>query len=383
MRRSAFLCAGAAAAATTGIPVLGAAQVLRQSTIGINVPLSGRLQNFGAEIVRGAQAAIDETNRYTPLAGRSFGIRTFDDQGSPTLAITNVQIAQADPSAIAMIGNLTADATLNALPSYANAGFALIVPTVTSDVITARGFRNVFRISTKDSAQGQLVARSELSGRSRIRAIAAAMEDGYGSDVADGFVREARTHKHDADTVLLSRKATPAQMAQNILDKLPQYVFLCGTVADLGPVAEALRLAHYTGTFACSDGFYTSATTDKYATVLEGSLVATPLPPLDRVTSQTIQIRDFEQAVGQISAFAAYGYASAQLIIAAAQRANAQSRTSLLTALQQSGTYTTLVGQYQFNYQGDALIPDVYLYSVTAKDGFKYEKPAFRTGFVT
>lgn len=379
MRRGAFL---ASATGFAALPLTARAQMLRQSTIGINVPLTGRLANFGNEIVRGAQAAIDETNRYTALGGRSFGLRAFDDQGSGSLSITNVQIAAADPSMIAMIGNLTAEATLASLPSYANANFALVVPTVTSDAITDRGFRNVYRISTRDSAQGVLVARSELGSR-RVRAVAVTREGSYGGEVAHGFVQQARANRHDADTIVLAAKALPAEAARTILAAQPQYLFLCGTPAELGPVAEALKLAKFTGTIACSDGFYTTETIEKYAPTLAGALVATPLPPLDRVPSMAIQVRDFQSAVGTISAFAAYGYASAQLIIAAAQRAAAMTRFTLLTTLQQGGAYTTLVGEYQFNYQGDAIVPDVYLYRVTEKDGFAYEKPAFRTGFVT
>ncbi|MEO9171188.1 MAG: hypothetical protein ABI282_05595, partial [Candidatus Baltobacteraceae bacterium] len=56
-------------------------------------------------------------------------------------------------------------------------------------------------------------------------------------------------------------------------------------------------------------------------------------------------------------------------------------RISLLTALQNNGTYGTLVGQYSFNFSGDAKIPNIYLYTVTA-DGFKFAKPAIATGFV-
>ncbi|MBV9028069.1 MAG: hypothetical protein JO311_05590, partial [Candidatus Eremiobacteraeota bacterium] len=50
-------------------------------------------------------------------------------------------------------------------------------------------------------------------------------------------------------------------------------------------------------------------------------------------------------------------------------------------SLQSGGAFTTIVGQFGFNISGDPLIPNIYLYTVH-KEGFKYERPAIRTGFV-
>ncbi len=93
-------------------------------------------------------------------------------------------------------------------------------------------------------------------------------------------------------------------------------------------------------------------------------LVATPMPPLDRVPSAVGLITDFEREVTQVTIFSAYAYAAAQVIINASQRGNATTRTTLLHSLQQGGTFTTLVGQFSFNISGDPLIPNIFVYSV-------------------
>ena len=49
--------------------------------------------------------------------------------------------------------------------------------------------------------------------------------------------------------------------------------------------------------------------------------------------------------------------------------------------MQRGGTWTTLVSQYNFNISGDPLIPNIFLYPV-GKDGFKFARPAIRSGFV-
>jgi ABC-type branched-subunit amino acid transport system substrate-binding protein len=385
MRRRAFVVGTAAAAA--GTLATARAQIpnspfLPQLTVGVNVTLSGPLGKFGSEVVRGAQAAVDETNRFTPPISHVWGMRALDDRNDVALAASNVNVASADPSVIGMVGNLTAPMTLASLSRYANNNFAVVVPTVTADAVTARGFHNVFRLPAKDSTSGRLFASSVLPEKKGAFALAIALDGDYGYDVARGFVQEAKADHHSADVLLFPATGVdPSAAARTVLDRSPGYVFLCGKTDQLGPIAEALRLANYTGDFGASDGFYNANTIARYAKVLDGAYVASSLPPLERIPTAIQLLTDFEHEVGPITAFSAYGYAATQVLIAATQRSAASSRFTLLASMQRSPTFTTLVGQYSFNVFGDPLIPNIYIYTV-GKDGFKFSRPAILTGFV-
>jgi ABC-type branched-subunit amino acid transport system substrate-binding protein len=388
MKRGRFLAATGAAAASTfavaraQVPLPPNQQFLRQLTIGVNVTLSGPLEKYGEEVVRGVQAAVDEQNRYTPSVSYVWGSRAFDDRNDAALAPTNASAAASDPSIVAMVGNLTAPMTLASLSRYANVNFAVVVPTVTADAVTRRGYHNVYRLATNDSTSGQLFAQSILPEKKGASAIAVSFDGDYGYDVARGFVAQAKADRHAADMLLFPQETTdPAAAARTVLDRKPDYVFLAGKTSALGPVAEALRLAGYTGDFGAGDGFYNGDTIERYERILDGAYVASSIPPIERIPSAVYLLNDFEREVGQITAFSAYGYAAAQLIFAAQQRSNAGTRFALLTSMQQGGTFTTLVGQFRFNVSGDPLIPDIYLYKIQ-KDGFKYVRPAIRTGFV-
>ncbi|HKU81806.1 MAG TPA: ABC transporter substrate-binding protein, partial [Candidatus Tumulicola sp.] len=268
------------------------------------------------------------------------------------------------------------------LSRYANVNFAVVVPTVTADVITARGYHNVFRLPANDSASGRLFASAVLPGKRGASTLAIAFDGDYGFDVARGFVAQAKSDRHASDVLLFPATGVdPAAAARTVLDRNPAYVFLCGKTAQMGPVAEALRLAGYRGDFGASDGFYNGDTIATYERVLDGAYVASSMPPLDRIPSAVGLLTDFQREVGSITAFSAFGYAAAQLLIAAAQRSNASTRFSLLTAMQRSATFTTLVGQYSFSVTGDPLIPNIYVYEV-GKTGFKFRKPAIQNGFV-
>jgi branched-chain amino acid transport system substrate-binding protein len=393
MKRHRFI-ATAAAAAATGVaaparaqivplqPIQPPQQFLQQLTIAVNVTLSGPLQKYGQEVVKGVQAAVDETNRFSAPISHVWGMRPLDDRNDPGLAASNANVAAADFTVIGVVGNLTGPMTLAALSRYANVGFAVIVPTVTADAVTQRGYHNVYRLPAKDSSSGRLFAGAALEGKRGVSVIAIAFDGNYGYEVASGFVQQARTNRHPADLLLFPLdKTDPAQAARSVLDRSPGYVFLAGKTAELGPIAEALRLAGYSGDFGAADGFYNSDTIATYAKTLEGAYVASPMPPIDRIPSAIQLVTDFEREVSQITTQSAYGYAAAQLLIAAAQRGNASSRATLLISLQEGGTFTTLVGQFAFNISGDPLIPNIYLYTVGA-DGFKFARPAIRTGFV-
>jgi branched-chain amino acid transport system substrate-binding protein len=393
MKRGSFIAAAAATAAgglaaragaqvITQPPILPQQQYLQQLTIAVNVTLSGPLGKYGQEVVKGVQAAVDEQNRFNAPISHVWAMRALDDRNDAGLAASNANVAAADFTVIGLIGNLTGPMTLAALSRYANVGFAVIVPTVTADAVTKRGYHNVYRLPAKDSTAGRLFAQSALEGKRGVPALAVSFDGDYGSDVANGFVAQAKIDRHPADVLTFPLNSTdPTQAAHTILDRSPSYVFLAGKVAEMGPIADALRGSGYSGDLGAADGFYSSDTIAKYAQALNGALVSSPMPPVERVPSAVQLLTDFEREVSQITTQSAFGYAAAQLMIAAAQRNSATSRQSLLISLQSGGTFTTLVGQFAFNISGDPLIPNIYLYKVTP-DGFKFARPAIRTGFV-
>ncbi len=392
MKRRSFIAAAGAAAAGGALaparaqiipqPIGPNQQFLPQLTIAVNVTLSGPLQKYGQEIVKGVQAAVDEQNRFTAPVSHVWACRPLDDRNDGALAAANANVAAADSTCIGIVGNLTSAMTLAALSHYANTGFAVIVPTVTADAITQRGYHNVYRLPAKDSAAGRLFASAALEQKKGVAALAIAFDGDYGYDVARGFVDQAKADRHAADMLLFPvDKTDAADAARTVLDRSPAYVFLAGKTATLGPVAEAMRLAGYTGDFGASDGFYNTDTIEKYAKVLDGAYVGASLPPLNRIPSAAGLLTDFQREVTQITAFSAYGYGAAQLIVSASQRSNASTKSTLLTSLQAGGTFTTLVGQFAFKISGDPLIPNIFLYTV-GKDGFAYARPAIRTGFV-
>jgi branched-chain amino acid transport system substrate-binding protein len=385
VKRSTFLGALAAAATTAraGAQVpLRPGPPARQLTIAVNVPLSGVYAEYGNQVVQGVKAAIDEQNILANLSQLVYGIRPLDDQNSPSVSMGNVSIAAADSTIIGIVGNLTATVTLETLTQYANQSFAVVVPGVTAQAITARGYHNVYRLPTRDDVAGRLFASTIFRKQPSTLALAVTLDADYGPDVARGFVQQVHADRRQVDLVTLPSDAfDPSDAAKSIVARSPDFLFLCGKVSELGPLVSALSANGYNGAYGLSDGFYTQDTLDKYGSLLGHAIVYTAFPPLGRATGIFQQLNDLHREVDGITMLVAFGYAAAQIIVQAAGRTNATTRYQLLTAMQMSGGFNTLVGPYTFDRNGDPLIPNLYFFKVSGTS-FDYIEPAVRNGYI-
>jgi branched-chain amino acid transport system substrate-binding protein len=344
-------------------------------------PQSGPDARLGRQLRDGVRGAVDTFNRERMLNEAVLFYTEYDDHNTPADATVQASFATGNPDVVAVIGHLSSGPTLIAQPAYANAPVALIVPTVTDDRITERGYRNVFRLPTKDSDEGSLVAAYAIKSGSKAPHVVT--QDGdYGPDVAGGFVRRASAlHVTAGTTQFTLDKPDFAGAANAVLAKSPDCVVFAGNVGDMGPLMKALRAKGYTGRFIGTQGFFDAQTVKDYAAEAEGLVVSTSVPyyPLAPTAVRDVQL--YESRFGALTPVAAYGYSAVQLIRLAARRTGAANRLTLLRALATGGTYDTVTGSYSFGPTGDTVDPNCYFYRV--KDGkFTYERQAHPSGFM-
>ncbi|HTW84262.1 MAG TPA: branched-chain amino acid ABC transporter substrate-binding protein [Candidatus Sulfotelmatobacter sp.] len=380
MIRSTFLSGLGGAAGATQIAQV---QLYTASVrVAVVCPTSGDAAALGKQLARGAEGAADELNRFRSSFAPAVLIDVFDDHDTAADAIVQAGFATGNPDTIAVIGHLGVSPTYNALRVYATANCPLIVPTVTDDSITEQGYRNVFRLPTKDATEGSYLADYALTQVGYKAPHVVAQDGDYGLAVAAGFIRRASALKMNVvGTKFSFDKPDYADAANTILAHQPDCVVMCGNVEDMGPIMPALIAKGYTGKFMASQGYFDPITTSTYAKEAEGLIVSTSMPYLALAPSTQEDVRNYQQNIGPLTPVAAFGYAGVQLIEAAAQRYSASNRLALLRALQTGGPYATMVGSYTFGPYGDALTPNVYFYRV--RDGkFTYDRQARSTGFM-
>jgi branched-chain amino acid transport system substrate-binding protein len=376
--RSQFLSSLGTTPVALSLPGVATASI----NIAVVAPLSGAARAIGNELVRGAQGAVDEINNYSvALTSQTYAIRTFDDQNTVASAILQAQFATGDSSTIAAIGHLAGDTTLHAIPTYANAQCPLIVPTSTDDRITATSYRNVFRLPTKDSTEGTLFARAVAKQYAPKVPFIFVQDGDYGADVANGFIQGMNEAKIVTPYEQFTyNKPDFGAVVDKALAQTPDYVFLAGTVTDMGGVVPVLRAKGYAGPIGASQGFFDPGTI-KLGTAANDMMISASMPYLTLAPAAIRFVNDYQAHSGQLSPVAAFGYAAVQLITGTIARSSANARNTLLNALHTGTPVNTITGSYSFDGYGDAIDANVYFYTV--RDGkFAYLHQAHPSSFM-
>ncbi|CCF00046.1 ABC transporter Leu/Ile/Val/Thr-binding protein (plasmid) [Sinorhizobium fredii HH103] len=145
MRRPLVLAA--ILASTLGFPVR--AEVL----IGVAGPMTGKLAWTGTQLKRGAEMAVARINAAGGVLGEQIRLIVADDFCDPQQAVAAAQKLVAD-KAVLVIGHYCSGASIPASKIYAKAGVLQISPSSTNPTLTEQGFANVFRVCSRDDAQG-------------------------------------------------------------------------------------------------------------------------------------------------------------------------------------------------------------------------------------
>ena len=361
-------------------PGLPATSTTATTTIAVVGPLSGSDSAFGQQMVNGVRAALDDANRIRGNLDRVFAVQTFDDQDQPVQAALTASFAVNDGAVIGVIGHFSGLTTNGALRTYLQAQLPVVVPATSANIVTSHGFQNVFRLPTSDGAEGRIAARMLIPvGVNRCAIVHRDVD--HGNDVALTFIEQARGSKIDVtEYVVPDTGIDPAALATTILAKQPGFIYLAGKVADLGALLSALRAASATVPLGASQGFFAFATTATYASVAEGLMVTTPIPPMSQVPADAQTIADFAAQYGQFTPVAGFAYSAAQVMVAAIRRVGAIDRPTLLRALGDGNAYQTIAGDFRFTPFGDQVDPNLYVYTVQ-KGAWRYARAYRPTPF--
>jgi branched-chain amino acid transport system substrate-binding protein len=351
-------------------------------SIGVQGPFSGADRPLGEQLANGVRAAIDDANNLRTSIDKIWAMRTFDDQNRIANAVVTASFATGDSAILGVVGHINAKGTIAALPTYAGAQMPVIVPATTDDGVTATNYRNIFRLVTKDSTEGALLARYAVQ-QNRVKSPFVFVQDAeYGADVANGFIAAMESQKITAPYRQFSydKPNFDEVVTTTLAGAKPDYVFLAGTVGDMGPIVPMLRSKGYTGPIGASQGFFDGATLQLGAAANDMT-VSTSMPYLALAPSAQRQVRDFQGRYGPITPLALFGYAAAQIFITATKRSSASARNTLLTALTRGVPIDTIAGSFAFTPNGDPIDPELYFYSV--RDGkFSYVRQAHSSSFM-
>lgn len=357
---------GTAALGAAAHALPAGAQIAPQASVAVVGPLSGNDAQLGAQLVNGVRGCLDDTNGIRGLMDRFWSLRTFDDQNTLANALLVARFAIDDQTQSAAIGHLSGKITSQMIRYYADANMALIVPAATTDTVTTQGYRNVFRLPTKDSTEGVLHARF-VKAEKRGQKIGVVYLDGdYGPDVAGTFLKQTSGDGLSPFEVKLAHDRPDfSAAAGTIAAQEADLVFFAGLAPALGPLIPALHAAGWHGRLDGSAGFFDGGLWPSYGALVEGSIVSSSMPPLQIVPSALSIKTEYESRYGPMSPIAAFAYAATQIFITAVRRFNSTSRLTVARAIAQPIAIDTLVGSFTFDPFGDPQDPNVYFYQLS------------------
>jgi len=281
-----------------------------------------------------------------------------------------------------VIGHLSGRITEGAMQTYVNNKLTVICPASTYDRLTAHGYGNILRLTTKDSTEGHLAGRYILQTVKPTSAVTLYQDGDYGIDVSAGFLDEMQSSKVKASALVFSwDKPDFPTVVQNTLAAKPDVIFLAGITKDMGPIVPHLAVVGYKNPFYASQGFFDPKTIATYGTSVEGLVISTSTPPLTIAPGAYRIKNDFERRYGPLTPLSAFSYAAAQIVIAIVRRTSASDRIAVERALAIGTPFDTVVGEITFSNDGDPQNPNVYFYKVTGGQ-WRYVGSAFPSSFV-
>jgi branched-chain amino acid transport system substrate-binding protein len=231
--------------------------------IGYEGPLSGGNQQLGLNMVFAVQLAINQANKSGKYPFR-LQLKSYDDQGDPTVSPTQAQAAVANKKLIAIVGPAFSGATAAAEPYYNAAHIATVSPSATRVTLASSGWNNFFRVVADDGVQGPADA-NYLVQKKGFKSLYV-VNDGtaYGAGLASAVATQATSDGAAVTTATVpgtsqcqngSASATEysAAATQAVASKAAA-LFYGGYYCDLGLFLGALSSAGYSGTIMSGDG---------------------------------------------------------------------------------------------------------------------------------
>ncbi|WP_186059261.1 branched-chain amino acid ABC transporter substrate-binding protein [Burkholderia gladioli] len=240
LKISQFSLVAGAALVAAGTPA-SAADLVK---IGFAAPLTGTQSNYGTDMQKGVQLAIDDFNATKPVIGGkpvTFTLDSQDDQADPRTGTTVAQ-RLIDDGVSGIIGHFNSGTSIPASDLYERAGLPQ-VSMATSPQYTARGYKTTFRLLTSDAQAGRIVGSYVVNTLHYKRVAIIDDRTAYGQGIADEFAAAVQK----AGGTIVKRDFTNdkaldfSAILTNLKGMNPDAVFYGGGDAQSSPMIRKMR----------------------------------------------------------------------------------------------------------------------------------------------
>lgn len=155
--------------------------------IGQASPLTGEIAHIGKDSEDGVRLAIEDLNaKKIRIGGQqvTFVLDSQDDAADPKTAV-NVAQKLVDDRVAGVVGHQNSGTSIPASKVYADAGIPMITESATNPVLTAQGFKTVFRMVANDVRQGAVIGSYTVKDLKAKKVAIVDDRTAYGQGLAD------------------------------------------------------------------------------------------------------------------------------------------------------------------------------------------------------
>ena len=342
---------------------LFAADTLKLGVAGAH---TGDLASYGLPTIKAAELVVKEINAKGGILGRQVELLVEDDVCKPEVA-TNTATKLVSQKVDVVIGHICSGATKAALGISKDAKVIAISPSATNPDLTQSGqYPNFYRTIASDDAQALLEVNFAID-KLKVKKIAVLHDKGdYGKGLAEyakKFIEESKKA-----TVVLYEGITPgavdySAIVQKIKRSGAEAVIFGGYHPEASSIVSQMRKKDMKIHFISDDGVKDD-TFIKVAQKYAEGVYATGPKDVSKNPLAAAANEAHKKAYGaDPGAFFLNGYAAAQAILAAIQKAGSTDYAAIGKALQTESVETPL-GKIKFDKRGDAIGVGFSMYQV-------------------
>jgi len=341
----------------------------------VHVPLSGDFSNFGIDIARAAEFAVEQLSGPLNELGYKIELISYDDRMEIATAVENANEIVADSEILCGVGHLASRIMIQASEIYHKAGLAFVSPSNTDPTVTDRGYLEVNRVVGRDDGNGIVGAQfAKDTGITSVYIITSSWE--LGRKNAENFKREADRIGLKVVGMLNTDVADDFEgVVKRVMNAGPDMVYFASNVGQAGPFFRQARAAGYMGTFMGMES--NSSVVDLAGPLLiegGGMYYVDTVAPASNYLDAGKFFQDFDTYYGTPQAFAAQAYDATGICMKAIEEASRArggeipTRGEVANAIRALQGYKGITGTYNFNKNGDPDPAQYVIFQVVSPD---------------
>jgi branched-chain amino acid transport system substrate-binding protein len=337
--------------------------------MGVGGAHSGDLASYGLPIVKAVKLVAEDVNAKGGILGKQVEVIAEDDVCKPEVA-TNTATKLVSQGVTVVVGHVCSGATKAAMDIYKDAKVVAMSGSATNPDLTQSGkYPNFFRTIASDDAQAKLEVDFALDVL-KLKKIAVLHDKGdYGKGLAE-FAKTFIEKSGKAQVVLFEGITPGAVDYSSVVNKVKkagaEAIIFGGYHPEASKIVSEMRKSKMKIAFISDDGVKDETFIKVAGKYAEGVYATGPKDtstnPLDKAVKEA-----YKKAYGEdVGVFSINGYAAAQALLNAIQKAGSTDYDAIVKALRTEQVDTPL-GKIKFDDRGDAIGVGFSVYQV--KDG--------------